>query len=105
MKINQKEIKFLTRARESPGELKMDLAKVGGTRRGCEIAPDGILLSLLLTLFVPLLQGISATILAPPAQPELLLGKPPKLIKKATFFPRVLKAINLLLFLYKKFRL
>jgi len=34
---------ILTRARERPGELNMDLAKVGVAKRGCEIAPEGII--------------------------------------------------------------
>ena len=38
----------LTSARERPGELlNMDLAKVGVAKRVCEIAPEGIVMSLL----------------------------------------------------------
>ena len=38
----------LTSARERPGELNMDLTKVGVAKRGCEIALEGIILLLLL---------------------------------------------------------
>ena len=42
----------LTSARERPGELNMDLVKVGVAKRGSDIAPEGII-SLL--CFEPLL--------------------------------------------------
>lgn len=71
----------------------MDLPKVGVTRRGCENAPEGIILLLLLLLLlvvVALLYEISAKFLAP-KPPELLSKKPQKLIKDATFFVKASK--------------
>lgn len=90
--IKTREDESLTSAKDRPGELNMDLIRVGDDKRGCcEIAPEGIIILLLLLLLlllrlVPLLKALisaSTMNLALSPQPGLLS---PKLIKLEIFY-------------------